>query len=143
MAGVKFFVEGEPQGKARPRVTRNGTFTPKKTREYESFVREMFLRTYPAFKPFAEGTPLNVIIIAKFRIPKSYSNANKTKIAEGTIYPTKKPDADNIAKAILDPLNGIVFHDDKQVVDCLIQKRYALSDEDIGVQIYIGENIIK
>ena len=39
--------------------------------------------------------------------------------------PTKKPDTDNIAKTILDSLNGIAFEDDKQVVALLVKKLYG------------------
>jgi Holliday junction resolvase RusA-like endonuclease len=41
------------------------------------------------------------------------------------IYPTKKPDADNIAKVILDALNGIAYRDDTQVVDLTVSMRYG------------------
>ena len=43
----------------------------------------------------------------------------------GLILPTKKPDADNIAKAILDALNGLAYYDDAQVVHLEVQKRYS------------------
>ena len=33
---VRFFVDGRPVPKGRPRVTRHGTYTPKSTREYEA-----------------------------------------------------------------------------------------------------------
>jgi Holliday junction resolvase RusA-like endonuclease len=41
------------------------------------------------------------------------------------IFPTIKPDTDNIAKSILDSLNGIAFLDDKQVVKLEVEKYYA------------------
>ena len=43
----------------------------------------------------------------------------------GLIFPTKKPDTDNIAKAILDALNGLAYYDDAQVVNLEVQKRYS------------------
>lgn len=43
--GMVFFVEGQPEGKARPRFTRAGiTFTPKKTVAYEERIRDRFLQ---------------------------------------------------------------------------------------------------
>ena len=39
--------------------------------------------------------------------------------------PTKKPDVDNIAKAILDSLNGIAYRDDSQIVELNMKKLYA------------------
>ena len=43
----------------------------------------------------------------------------------GCIYPTKKPDADNIAKIVLDALNGVAYTDDTQVINLSVQKRYG------------------
>ena len=38
---------------------------------------------------------------------------------------TIKPDTDNIAKSILDSLNGIAYLDDKQVIKLVVEKYYA------------------
>ena len=40
------------------------------------------------------------------------------------ILPMVKPDTDNIAKSILDSLNGIAYKDDKQVVELIVYKFY-------------------
>lgn len=47
----------------------------------------------------------------------------------------KKPDIDNVIKGILDPLNGVVFDDDVQVVSMEIIKKYVDGDESIQVEI--------
>ncbi|MEQ2712194.1 RusA family crossover junction endodeoxyribonuclease, partial [Hominisplanchenecus faecis] len=36
----------------------------------------------------------------------------------------KKPDSDNIAKVVLDALNGIAYHDDTQIIKLTITKAY-------------------
>ena len=41
--------------------------------------------------------------------------------------PTKKPDLDNVLKAVLDGLNGIAFVDDSQVVNVCMAKHYDLT----------------
>jgi len=43
----------------------------------------------------------------------------------GAIRPTNKPDLDNIAKIILDSLNGIAYKDDSQVVSLTVIKHYS------------------
>lgn len=45
---------------------------------------------------------------------------------QGIIRPTKKPDADNIAKVVLDALNNICYKDDTQVVELIVNKYYSL-----------------
>ena len=41
------------------------------------------------------------------------------------IRPAKKPDCDNIAKIILDSLNGIAYADDKQIISLSVEKYYG------------------
>ena len=42
---IEFIVPTAAIGKARPRVTRHGTYTPRKTRDYEELVRQELERT--------------------------------------------------------------------------------------------------
>ena len=70
---IAFEIKGEPVAKARPRVTRFGTFTPQKTLNYENWVKECFVLSYGnSFVPL-EGQ-LRASIVAYFSIPKSKSN---------------------------------------------------------------------
>jgi Holliday junction resolvase RusA-like endonuclease len=45
----------------------------------------------------------------------------------GEIRHTKKPDCDNMAKIVLDALNGIAFDDDSQITDLIVHKQYGES----------------
>ncbi|WP_423739149.1 RusA family crossover junction endodeoxyribonuclease [Clostridium sporogenes] len=54
----------------------------------------------------------------------------------GIVRPTIKPDVDNIAKVILDSLNGLAYKDDKQIVTCGISKWYG---EDPRVEVILEE----
>ena len=40
-------------------------------------------------------------------------------------FPTLKPDTDNIAKAVCDALNGVAYHDDKQITSLTVDKVWA------------------
>lgn len=121
-----FEIVGEPQGKGRPRFSTRGgfvkTYTPEKTASYENFVKVCYLNKYKGQKLDGE---IIAEIIAYFSIPKSFSKKKRVQAIEGKIMPTKKPDTDNIAKTILDSLNGIAFEDDKQVVALLVKKIYG------------------
>lgn len=44
---------------------------------------------------------------------------------DGQIRPTKKPDSDNILKAVADALNQVAYRDDKQIVDTQVRKFYS------------------
>ena len=121
-----FEIVGDPQGKGRPRFSTRGgfvkTYTPEKTASYENFVKLCYLNKYKGQKLDGE---IIAEIIAYFSIPKSLSKKKRSEAIEGKIKPTKKPDTDNIAKTILDSLNGIAFEDDKQVVALLVKKLYG------------------
>jgi Holliday junction resolvase RusA-like endonuclease len=53
------------------------------------------------------------------------------------IYPTVKPDADKLARALFDALTGVVWQDDAQVVSHEISKRYCDPGEQPGVYVKV------
>ena len=119
---VKFTVPGVPVGKGRPRFTRSGhTYTPEKTKAYESFVRECWKKQSGA--EFAGGVPLKAEIHGHFPIPASLSKKRRTAM-NGTPH-TKKCDADNLAKSILDALNGVAYPDDSAISHLIVKKSYS------------------
>ena len=63
------------------------------------------------------------------QVPKSDSKLKKQTKLVGEIRPTTKPDCDNLAKSILDSLNGLAYQDDKQVVELEVKKFYAEQPE--------------
>ena len=121
----EFEMIGDIVGKARPRMnTRTGkAYTPTKTKNYEYFLRQLFIRKYPNFIPIE--TRVKVNIIAYFDIPKSTSKKKEAEMLKGAISPTKKPDADNIVKIVLDAMNKFAFKDDTQVTKLQIEKQYS------------------
>ena len=122
MMKVQFTVTGEPQGKARPRILRNGrAYTPKKTADYENRIR----RAFTAAGGELTAHPVTVRIAAYYQIPKSASRARRAEMLEGVTLPTKKPDADNVAKVVCDAMNGIAYKDDAQVCELHVMKYYA------------------
>lgn len=134
---IKFTVPGAPVGKGRPMVsTRGGKFakmyTPEKTANYETLValaaqQAMVGRTLLA-------GPVEVQMAILLPIPASWSKKKQAAAIAGQVYPTKKPDADNVVKAIFDGINGVVWNDDVQACDIVVRKRYA---ETPGVQVLV------
>ena len=128
----EFEMLGSIVGKARPRMnTRTGrAYTPTKTKNYEYSLRQWFCMNYPNFKPIESR--VKVTIIAYFEIPKSTSKKKEAEMLNGNISPTKKPDADNIIKIVLDGMNKFAFKDDTQVTKLEIEKKY-----DVNPRIYV------
>ena len=121
---VDFVIQGKVQAKQRPRFNRYSgrTYTPNETIAYENCVKTCYLEKYKD-KELMEK-PLRVIIKAYFEIPKSTSKKRKQQMLDDEILPMVKPDTDNIAKSILDSLNGIAYKDDKQVAELIVYKFY-------------------
>lgn len=120
---MRITIPGAPRGKARPRVTRRGTYTPEETRRYEELVRACWAKE--GGERFKDDTALNVLIMAWFPIPQSTSKARRLEMLLGHIRPAKKPDCDNVAKIICDALNGCAYKDDAQIVRCTVAKYYS------------------
>lgn len=126
---LEFTVKGEPQGKGRPRFTRIGKpYTPENTASYEEKVRLAYWEQC-GMEMAAAGIPLTLEITAVFGVPERFSKAVRQKMLAWEILPTKRPDADNIAKIIADALNGVAWHDDAQVTDMTIRKVYGENPE--------------
>ena len=69
--------------------------------------------------------PLEVSIVFGLAIPASWSRKRTQEALDGRTRPTGKPDVDNLAKQVLDALNGVLWQDDAQVVDLHERKIYA------------------
>lgn len=132
---TEVFVNCKPLGKARPRFMTMGgkvhTYTPKATKDMEKLIADVYQAS--GGKHYGEDM-LHISIIAKFNPPKSTS---KKKIIEllKSLYYDKKPDVDNIAKLVLDALNGIAYTDDKQVVALHCEKIYTNGEQGINITI--------
>lgn len=124
---LEFVIPGVPVGKGRPRAAQRGKhiqlYTPAKTATYESTVA---LAGHQAMsgRPPMDG-PVLAMLTIHLPIPQSWSKRKQAAALAGAELPTKKPDADNVVKAIFDAFNGVVWNDDTQVVDMVVRKRYA------------------
>ena len=127
MSTIRFTVPGEPQGKGRARIGKVGgyarLFTPAKTLAYEGLVAQLAQQAM-AGAALLEG-PVQLHCDLLFSIPRSAAKKHRAAMLAGQMRPTKKPDADNVLKAICDGMNGVVWRDDVQAVDIRITKRYA------------------
>lgn len=108
-----------PVPASRPRVSRWSTYYPKK---YTKFKKDM-----EALTSELETTPSEKLVSVELEfgimIPKSWSKKKREEL--NNTYCSNNSDIDNYIKAILDSLNGIVYIDDKQVVELFAKKIYS------------------
>lgn len=93
---VSFHVPGNPVAKQRPRISRRRAYTPKKTLDYEAVVAQ-YAMVAMAGCDMLTGD-LSVSIISR----------RETK---------HRADIDNIEKAVLDGMEGVVYKNDSYVVE--------------------------
>ena len=103
---------------ARPRVSRWSTYYPKK---YTQFKKEMLALTSEL-----DVTPIEnlvrVELVLNVKMPNSWSK--KKKLEKINTYCDNNVDLDNYQKAILDSLNGVLYLDDRQVVEIWAVKQW-------------------
>lgn len=91
--------------------TRNGLNASESTQGLDNLISRNGSGSYP----LERNLPLIISILAIFPIPKYVSKKTKDLMLNGCLFPTKKPDADNVIKVILDSLNGVAYRDDVQI----------------------------
>ena len=122
-------VEGTIRGKQRPQFKKKTgkAFTPNQTINYENWIKQCYIEQS---NKLLQG-PIRARIEIYYSVPKSYSKRKIEVIKDGTDYPMKKPDCDNVVKIVLDSLNKIAYDDDKQVVELTVLKRWTFDNERI------------
>jgi len=117
---ITIIINATPYGWAVPRVTGRVTYNPK-SRQKSEYIRQV-RRQYSA-EPL-EGA-LSIDLRFYMSLPASWSRAKKNRATDNEIMHTSKPDIDNMCKAAIDALKGIVFADDNQICQLYAKKVYA------------------
>lgn len=123
---IDFIIPGKPVPMPRPRFTRNGhTYNPPKAqlkkKEISILARNEMTRRSVGITDRAVTLEINCY----FEPPKSYTLKKLKQISNGQLQYIKKPDVDNLAKTVLDALNGIAYNDDSQVIKMIVSKEYS------------------
>lgn len=126
----RFTLKGVPIGKARHRTGK--TFTGKlvhfNSQHIECKTAKLHLvsqRNATKYGP-PKTCPLIVNCKIYMPIPDSWSKYRKNLALYGLVKPDVKPDKDNLDKFVFDVGNGVLWVDDKQIVDGRTQKIYSL-----------------
>jgi Holliday junction resolvase RusA-like endonuclease len=122
----QLFVNGVPKPQPRPRVTAGGqAYNPHTADAWKEEIKFAFLSCR---KPIITG-PVNIGVTFFMPIPKGM------KINGPNEPHVKKPDTDNLLKAVMDSLTSVgVWKDDSQVFEIFTGKYYG---EKTGARIII------
>ena len=130
-------IDHRPTPKQRPAWSKGRVYTPKKTRDYEALLANVAQATMLSNKKkrFGSETPLRVTATFVFEPAKSWPKEIRQAALDGATYPilSNTGDVDNLLKSCLDSFNGIVFDDDKAIVEIVSKKKYGEKDQIIVV----------
>jgi len=138
MSTLAFTVTGEPKGQPRPRAFARKMGNVHVARFYDSDVAD-------AWKQAVQIVVLDASIVHKWPLtlgpvaislcfslprPKSHFGAKGLK-ASAPLHHSGKPDADNLAKLVMDQItkSGRIWRDDSQVVSLRVEKLWASGNE--------------
>jgi Holliday junction resolvase RusA-like endonuclease len=143
---LRLFIAGRPHFKERPRARvlypRGGgrpqpqIYTAAATRNWEDRVAMLAKAQIGAIEVDGEDftVPLagRILMVIRFNLPKPPSYPRRV------VYPLKKPDDDNLSKALVDGLvKGRILLDDSRITDKYSMKRYAEPGHPEGVEVDI------
>ena len=124
------FIEGEARPKGSVSAFRNRVVHPASTKKWQKKIETHFQNEYKK-RRLDKRTTVEVRCVFYFRKTKS-----KKAVDKGP-YVTKPPDLDKLIRTVLDAMTDIVYDDDAQVVRLSGEKRYAINNDPIGVDITI------
>ncbi len=118
--------EIEPVEQARPRAAYIGRriimYDPEKVKNFKKELSQL-ARLHYRDEPLDGALEIEVSFYRP--VQKSLSKKERARRLSGEHRPIVKPDLDNYIKSALDALNGILWTDDKHIVDLHAHKYYS------------------
>lgn len=136
---IVFEVPIQPVGKERPRFTRSGhAYTPEKTRKYEDYIAHVAgFALAKAGCQKIKGRPFSTSMFFYYAPPKSWTKKKLLELSKkGTLPKATKPDLDNLEKAVLDAMNGVVYDDDARQSESHKKKLWRATGDGLEVCVW-------
>lgn len=141
-----FHIVGEPKGQPRPRAFARKmgarfvarVYNPDVADEWKERIKFAIFQQSPrTFSDQPSGGAFAVHMHFQFQRPKSHLTS-KGILKTGALFEhVKKPDADNLAKAVLDAISDTqrVWVDDAQVVQLAVSKSWTSGESGLQLEI--------
>jgi Holliday junction resolvase RusA-like endonuclease len=141
------FIYGDPKGQPRARAFARKMGAKHVARMYDSDVADAWKRAVDLgiereLKAAGALDPVGAFEVKLaffFRRPKSHYGKGGHVKASAPVCHVSKPDADNLAKLVLDRITrgGRIWRDDSQVALLRVEKYWAITDARIGVYLSV------
>lgn len=107
---IVLWIPGEPLSKARARVVSRGSYTPKTTRQAQDRVR--VLARVGLGPPRKRGLPVPTVEALNVRM--HFMRGHRAR-----------RDLDNMAKLVMDALEGVIWENDSQITELHLTQEYV------------------
>ena len=140
------FIYGDPKGQPRARAFARKMGAKHVARMYDSDVADAWKRAVDLGIEREQIVSLvdpvgafDVKLTFFFRRPKSHYGKGGHVKASAPVCHVSKPDADNLAKLVLDRITrgGQIWRDDSQVAKLRVEKYWAITDARIGAFVIV------
>jgi Holliday junction resolvase RusA-like endonuclease len=148
ISGIRFKVRGNPRPLVRHRSARGFIYNPSSGNQdlFRNIVMELFTKSgegseiEPTIPIFSSEVALALTVVFRMRRPNTHFVASKReperlRDTAPNMLSSQKQDVDNLAKFVMDSMNGILYEDDKQVISLhatkLVDNEIMLSDGSI------------
>jgi Holliday junction resolvase RusA-like endonuclease len=113
-------IPGLPIPSARPRVTRYGTYIPKRQQEYMEILKSSIATAMRSQRcdVARRGAAVELMVSVYIAWPKGTRKSD----AITTVPLVARPDGDNFLKMAMDAGNGVIYEDDSQVWRMTVEK---------------------
>jgi Holliday junction resolvase RusA-like endonuclease len=124
------------QARARARIWQDGErqrvsmYDPATSRDWKRTVAAQVVAAAGSWAMVASDVPIAIELA--FTLPRPTSLPKRVR------HHTKRPDVDNLAKAVKDALRGIIYRDDAQVGRLVVTKEYGVTP---GVTIVVKHRL--
>ena len=138
MSEVRITIPGQPVAQGRPRITTvNGfarAYDPAKSRSWKGVAQVHMVEAMRAAGVAPIEGAVEVEVLAVFDCPMS-SHRKREPVPRR--WKATKPDSENIAKAVLDAGNGVLYRDDGQVARLTVAKVVGAQGEAARVEVVV------
>ena len=133
---IKFKVEHRPIAQPRQRFTKNGRPYRDSHHPVHAYRAQIVTAARGAWVAAPLEGPISLTVVAV--MPRRKSEQWKTRPTPAYRH-TKRPDIDNLMKAVMDALNGVLYKDDAQVCEIYVQKVVAPGGQDPHTYVTVKE----
>lgn len=120
---LSFFVPGLPTAQQRARTGHGHWYDPTKSKAWKEKVGFLAASAYRG--PLLTGM-VSLVVVCVFPVPKSLKAALRRLVDIGAVVPARTNiDVDNLLKAIMDGIKGVLIKNDHQVWSASVRKQYG------------------